>query len=511
MGDLSYNPTVNNFAGQAALSGLQSAGADIAGGMKQMQQNALMGQQATAKFLGAAQANPDILQFLSSDNAPQELASAFSSLQKGGSLPVQKAALLAQFAETYTQGKAQQQDQQLRAQQIAMGKQKLAGMQQLFGGDGAGGQGVSPQGQAPAQTPQQPQGGAQLSVPPNDNAPRAIMQPPAPVTISSPQIKAMYPQALRMTFGDPDKATTLLQQQADAINANAKANYDRMVATEKSTGNLYFKRIDYKNGMPQATIYVPEVAVGPGTANESLKEGPNEISVPLGQQPPGKIVLRGGGDSSAPATPYNTNDQDWQKDVKDAYQQQASSAGLLADAKQLKDAATAYATGGSNKLNVLLGDPTYAKIKQMFTGANPLNDLQIAMAANTNAVLAQIRMGNGSTGGRIMQTEYENAAKVLGSGTMTNQSLLAAANNIYNLSARQNDIDKAYATYRSQMPSGDAEKLAVQQFGAPPDLKIGGANAPAGFVRVKSPAGAIGTIPVGKLDAAKAQGYTPVQ
>lgn len=113
-----FNPSINPIAPQLIAQGMQSAGNDIAQGLQGYQQNKLMAQQAIGKFEGALQSNPDIAQFLSSEQAPPELASMFSKLQKGGALPVQQAAMLAQFADTYMGGKEQAQKRQMMQAQM---------------------------------------------------------------------------------------------------------------------------------------------------------------------------------------------------------------------------------------------------------------------------------------------------------------------------------------------------------------------------------------------------------
>lgn len=314
-----------------------------------------------------------------------------------------------------------------------------------------------------------------------------IVQPPKPVTVADPQIQALYPQILRTTLGDTDKAADLMQKSADAINQRNQQNYDQLTQKTVPSGNLYFKQITYDKGMPQTDEYIPEMIKGPGTAAQSTTEGQNVVSVPHGQKPPGKLVQRGTDEaSSPPASPYNTNDPAWQSDVQSAYEQSAGSQGRLSNAKLLLDTAQAYAQTGTSGMNALLGNPAYAKIKQFFTGTNPQAAFQTALSANTGQILSQIKAGTGSTGGRILQTEYENTAKLLGEPNMPMPALLAAAQNNYQMADRQNNIDNAYATYRAQMPAGDAEALAVKQFGTPPVLT----PPPMGTPPVSAPQGA---------------------
>jgi hypothetical protein len=270
----------------------------------------------------------------------------------------------------------------------------------------------------------------------------------------------------------------LLQKQVDAVNAQRKAQWEAQSNATKPTGNLYFKNINYKDGLPQSTTYVPEQVKGQGTTAESLVEGPTEITVANGAAPPGKVIYRG---TSAPdasgsgATPYNTNDPEWQADVQNAYQAAQGSASTLAEARLLQRAVNEYTAGGSNKLNVLLGNPEFAKVRQFVSGTNPLNGLQIAMALNTQSVLAQARSAQGGTvGGRVLQSEYEGMSKLLGTGQMDGPSLASAANNVAALADRKNSLDFAYAKYREIMPKGNAEAAATNQFGAAPVLQTAG-------------------------------------
>lgn len=115
-----YNPGVSNISGQLIGQGIQAGAGALAQGIQQYQQNKMLASQAIGRFEGAARANPDILQFLQSDKAPPEIAKAFAKMGKQGNLDVKNAALLAQFADTYTAEKQQAQVAQFRQKQLQM-------------------------------------------------------------------------------------------------------------------------------------------------------------------------------------------------------------------------------------------------------------------------------------------------------------------------------------------------------------------------------------------------------
>ena len=89
-----------------AISGL---GDDAVAGIRQYQQNKIVAGQQTAQFEGVVTANPEILPFLQSDNAPPEAQKAFLKLQKDGTLGVRDASLLAAFSTSFVKSKQEQQ------------------------------------------------------------------------------------------------------------------------------------------------------------------------------------------------------------------------------------------------------------------------------------------------------------------------------------------------------------------------------------------------------------------
>ncbi len=124
-------------------AGIADAGKNLAEGFKQYNTNKLMASQAVAKFEGAVQANPEILQFLSRPDAPPDIASAAEKLHKGGGLDVKNAAMLATFADTYTKQKTDAQEQAAR-------KFALQKMQRESASDAAAQQFLQQAGQAQA-------------------------------------------------------------------------------------------------------------------------------------------------------------------------------------------------------------------------------------------------------------------------------------------------------------------------------------------------------------------------
>lgn len=316
-----------------------------------------------------------------------------------------------------------------------------------------------------------PQGGTGRPAP----TPMAGVQlpPPTPVQVTDPQIQALYPQAFKTTLGDPDKASDLLQKIADRQNANAMAGYQAKQDATAPTGNFYLKEVLSKEGLPQGLVLTPEVIKGKGTMSESLMDGPGEVTVPFGTPPPGPIIQRGTGkpDLTPEMAAMNDNDPDVIKETADAFNTVGIDQARLAQASLFRDAANAYATGGSGQLNAILGQPQFAKMAQMFSGTNKVAALKAAMAGNTSAVINQVRdPKNGSIGGRMLQTEYENTSTMLGGPEMDPTTIKAAADNLYNAVDRQTNIDHAYAIYRQTMPANKAQKLAIAQFGGPPNL-----------------------------------------
>lgn len=346
--------------------------------------------------------------------------------------------------------------------------------------------------------------------------PQTLQGPPPAITLDDPRVKKAYPQYMQMALGDPEKATSLMQQGVDAVNKKQSDAYTALTQKVTPTGNYYFKGLDYKDGAPQTDIYAPEIMTGQGTQSQSLSMGPQEVRLPHGQLPGGPVVKLGNGtpDNTAGAAAYNTNDPAWQASVKDAYDKASSSSTALANADMLRRAAIAYTSGNTGNFNAIIGNPAFSSIFSVFKGSNPAAAFKTALAGNTQSVLDNIRGPNGSVGGRILQNEYENTQAVLPEMTADNQTILAAANNNYSLADRRNNIDQAYAKFRETMPDGQARSMAVKLHGAPPALATGfGANQtatnpqdPNAMVQILDAKGNQGSIPQSQLPMALKRG-----
>jgi hypothetical protein len=121
-----YSPGVQSRAGEFYAQGIASLGQGVGAGLKQWQQNKAIASQATGKFEATLVANPDLAQYLTDPNAPPEAAKAFAKLQKDGNLGMRDAALLAQFAETYSNEKQQKQLRDMREAQLRQIQQQEA-------------------------------------------------------------------------------------------------------------------------------------------------------------------------------------------------------------------------------------------------------------------------------------------------------------------------------------------------------------------------------------------------
>lgn len=124
-----YTVNIPDVSGQVRGQGMQSAVQSIMDGFKQYQQNKLMAGQAIARFEGATKANPDILEFINSPDAPQEASRAYNKLKSSGTLGLKDAAVLAQFSDTYTQEKKSEQDRNLRELQMRKAEMDLQAVQ----------------------------------------------------------------------------------------------------------------------------------------------------------------------------------------------------------------------------------------------------------------------------------------------------------------------------------------------------------------------------------------------
>ena len=132
-----YNPGIQDISGQLLAQGMQARAQGIAGGVttlfQGLQQNQMMTNQAIARFQAATAANPKLLDFLNkagSEESPipvnPDVIKAYSDI-KSGKANVQNTALLAQFADSYNQAEAAQQQQQFRQAQM----QSMASENQL--------------------------------------------------------------------------------------------------------------------------------------------------------------------------------------------------------------------------------------------------------------------------------------------------------------------------------------------------------------------------------------------
>jgi hypothetical protein len=116
------NSLLQNRSGEMLAQGIQGGQNAFMQGMLQYQANKQMSALATAKFEGALQANPDILQVLQSPGAPKDVASAFKKLQSGGAVGMKEAAILGAFAESFTSQK--QKAQELQANRFILQQQQ---------------------------------------------------------------------------------------------------------------------------------------------------------------------------------------------------------------------------------------------------------------------------------------------------------------------------------------------------------------------------------------------------
>ena len=126
-----YQPSVQDISGQLLAQGMQQRAQGISSGIQGLfqglQQNQLMTNSSLAKFQAAVAANPQLLNALSGAEDPNnpnavrlnpDVIKAYTEV-KSGKTNVQNTALLAQFADTYNQAQANQQQRMLQQAQAA--------------------------------------------------------------------------------------------------------------------------------------------------------------------------------------------------------------------------------------------------------------------------------------------------------------------------------------------------------------------------------------------------------
>ena len=140
LGRTDYSPFLagslqgSNMAAQGGAAmgqGIANMGAGIAQGIKQYEQNKAIVASAIGDFEGAIRANPELIQQLPQANP--EIVKAFTKLQKDGTVGVKDAALLAQFANSYTKEKQAVSMRQLEELKMEMAKAQMGQAQKDSG------------------------------------------------------------------------------------------------------------------------------------------------------------------------------------------------------------------------------------------------------------------------------------------------------------------------------------------------------------------------------------------
>lgn len=520
--------------GTLLMQGLTNVGNDIKEGTANYYANkqkdaALTGQ--IEPYLQGLQASQGSLSPVSS--------SALDKMMNGTATLKDKMMLYGDIVSTQQQ-KQNQQANAIGQQQITQGDlankmamARYAAMQGFAGGNT--GQQGAPQPQpspGPAQAPQGAPAGQQMPMPgqpaPAQRASTTV-NPPTPVSIDDPSIRALYPQALAATGYDPGKATAILQQKADATNKQNASNYDQLTNTIKDTGRLVYAGPSYTNGVHDFDKYFNEQIKGAGTASQSYTQGDKLIQYAAGSKPPSPVVTAAGqkaplgqdGTSDAAmeqvnaATPYNVNDPKWIADNTQAQQDKASSAQRVANSRLLVLAANTLASGTTSQWNALRANPFFNTLQQLWDGSNPAARIKQAMAMNTGTVMNSLKSpSGGTTGNRVTAAEFEEADEQLGKVGDDLPSILSAAKNINAINERAYNIDSAKADFRKIMPEDKATEKAVDLFGAPPSLQAAGGGATStqtATVKMASPSGVIGSVPVAEVQKFLRNGFKQLQ
>jgi hypothetical protein len=531
--------------GTLLMQGLSNLGQGVNEGIQAYTAN----KQKDALLTG--QIEPYLTQLQSQeDNLSPASASALNKMMTGSATLKDKMLLYGDVASTRDMIAARQQQilGQQAIQQGALSNQMMGAKYNAMQAyaNGGGSPSVAPQppvaqpaSNAPVQAPPQgtmPQGAPPPQTPPPQIQPgpqraSTTVNPPAPIDINDPSIRALYPSALAASGYDPTKAATMLQAKVDAVNAQNAANYNQLANTVKDTGRLVYLKPNYTNGVHDFDNYGNEQIKGAGTASQSYTIGDKLIQYAAGTRPPVPVTTAAGqmapvgqdGSSDAmqqinAVTPYNVNDPKWIADNVQAQTDKGAAAARVANSRLLLAAANAYASGDNARLNGLRASPQFQTMQQLFTGHNPAAALQTALSMNTGGVMNSLRSPQGgTTGARTTAAEFEEADKQLAGPQMDMPTIVAAAQNLNAINERAYNIDSAKAEYRKIMPEDKATSLAISQFGAPPALtaaESGQTTSTAGAapaMAVVNYKGQLTQVPAANLAAALARGATLVQ
>ena len=469
-----FNPGNENISGQIYAQGITGLANNLSNLAQQYVQNRTMAQSAIGKVEGAIQAHPEIIGFMQDPKTPPNISKYFKTLQSTGSLPVEGASALANFTDSYVQEKANataqqlakaqltsaQQEQQLRKFQI----ERMGMMNQwMQGDDGQGGisgvpangvlsiQGFMPQGTSQPASQGQPQ-----------QPPKASALP-----VNNPYGYTQNPQADTRNF--VIKTLRATGQPPDAAEINAfTADRNKWLDTEQQVGFVPAGNEYDADGNATARKILP-ATIKPGQPGRIIV-GKDAISLDPQATPSMPLIDPQTGQQLDPSKAFggnfNPNAKGAQDELASSYDALNKSNESLSNAKFFQDAVNAFAsdpaTGG--RMNVLLGSPKYAAVRQLFTGKNPQAQLEAAQGKMYAATIDNLRNDKtGSNGIRSMtQQELTQLQSQYGQPDMPPALQKVLADNTAAVMQKHHDMLEMYTQLRDKgMRPTDADRAVI--------------------------------------------------
>lgn len=471
-----YAPGIADQRGEIWQKALGNVGTSISQGIQQYAANKQMAGQSLAQFEAAAAQNPDMLQFLENENskAPDAVKSAFQSLKTGGTVPLQKAAMLAQFASSYSQQKQVAQEAKARQLQIDSAQMQfdITKRQQgylnsvLQGNSAQPGAAPAAAAPAPAGAPLPPSSMAMPgspSVPGGMAAPTAARQPMAGTPASSDPTTTA-PAALSQFVQGYARAVGMFPP-PEAIEKFMTAQMGRETPIGVVAGGVTTDA----DGRATAQSYNWVYRKGDG----STRVAPEAVSVPYGNKPPGTQLdptsftpVAAGTSSAAPAAPSNNAPVVMTTERQKAIQETMSHLNLLDQNEEkiakLNSAVNAYkeANPQGMRTNIVGGTDTGLMLRRAIFGDVSGQLVNQGIAGNLNAIMENLRGESKSLGMRLTGAEWMQLKEAFPKTTDAPEVMASGMQAITRANAFAKLYAQEYAKNLKTMAPGDAATAA---------------------------------------------------
>lgn len=475
-----YNPQATDIRGQIFAQAGQQLGGELGAGIRQYAQNKQMAAQAVGNFEGALKANPQMLQFLESDNAPDAVKSAYNSLKTGGAVNFQKAAILSQFADTY--GRTQTQGLSNQAATLAntaatqansqaayenARRQKYDSWIDAMSSGAAAGTGGAAAAAGPSPAPAAPVAPSA----PDGSAPAPVPQAPAPIQPSAPPPGSIMGPNIPAQPGSAIPIQNFVRSYVQAMHMPPPpAVLEKFMATqmdqEQPIGVIPGASSTDANGTVNSQTYNWVYRKGSG----GTRVAPEPVTVPTGGKPPGQILdpqtfqpvtastLAKAPDQSKPVimTPER------QKAINDT----ATHLNLLQNNEdklaKMDMAVAAYNKANPNGLrtNMVMGTPHGLMLRQALFGdvTGPL--VNQGVASNLNAIMENMRGDNKSLGMRLTGTEWDQLKEAFPKTTDAPSVMVSGMESVKRANAFAKTYAQEYLKNLKTKAPGDASEAA---------------------------------------------------